>query len=77
LNKSESLICRALLKYGYSSFQLEILKECEREQCLKYEQEYIDLFNPEYNILPVAGSSLGHSHSEETKAKMREAARKV
>jgi hypothetical protein len=30
----------------------------------------LDLLKPEYNILPVAGSSLGLKHSAETKAKM-------
>lgn len=27
-------ICRALLKYGYSNFQLEILEYCECSKCL-------------------------------------------
>ena len=34
------------------------------------EQYFLDLLKPEYNILSKAGSSLGHIHSEETKAKM-------
>src|SRR6185503_11273761 len=28
-------------------------------------------FNPEYNVLKVAGSTLGYKHSEETKAKFK------
>lgn len=35
------------------------------------EQYYIDLINPEYNILRVAGSSQGHRHNEATLAKLR------
>jgi hypothetical protein len=31
------------------------------------------LFNPEYNVLKVAGSSAGRIHSEETHLKLRKA----
>lgn len=61
------------LKYGYSGFKLEILEFCNKDEVIAREQYYIDLFNPEYNILKKAGSSLGFTHSEETKAKMKEA----
>jgi len=64
------IINRALLKYGYSNFILEILEYCEPSKCIDREQYYIDLLKPEYNILPTAGSSLGFKHSEETLAKM-------
>jgi group I intron endonuclease len=64
------LICRALLKYGYENFRLEILKYCSPEKCIKWEQFYIDLFNPEYNILKIAGSSLGSNQSEESRVKI-------
>jgi group I intron endonuclease len=73
LDRSKSPICRALLKYGYSNFKLEILCYCKPEECLAKEQECLDLFKPEYNILKTAGSSLGFTHSEETRKKMREA----
>jgi group I intron endonuclease len=66
------LICRALLKYGYSNFSLEILEYCEPENAIKREQYFLDLLNPEYNILKTAGSSLGRKHSVEAKAKMAE-----
>lgn len=36
------------------------------------EQYYFDLLNPEYNVLKIAGSSLGFKHSEETLKKMKE-----
>lgn len=65
-----SLICRALLKYGYSGFRLDILEYCEIDKLLEREQFYIDTIKPEYNILLVAGSSLGHKHSEKTLAKL-------
>jgi group I intron endonuclease len=53
---------------------LEILEYCAAEKCLEREQYYLDLLTPEYNILKVAGSSLGRKHSDEAKAKMREKA---
>jgi hypothetical protein len=70
-------ICRALLKYGYSGFSLEILEYCEPENVIKREQHYIDLLNPEYNILKIAGSMLGFRQSEESRAKMSAAAKKI
>ena len=68
--RSNSIIHRALLKYGYSNFQLEILEFCDPNLCLEREQHYINLLKPRYNILKKAGSSLGFKHSEETRAKM-------
>lgn len=41
--------------------------------CLEREQYYIDTINPEYNILKVAGSSLGHIRSDETKLNITKA----
>lgn len=66
-----SLISRALLKYGYSGFRLDILVYCNPEQLIKREQYYINTINPEYNILRIAGSSLGYKHTEESLAKIR------
>ena len=65
------LIDKALLKYGYSNFQLEILEHCDPSLVIKREQFYLDLLKPEYNILPKADSSLGHKHLEKTLEKMR------
>lgn len=65
------LIYKAILYHGYSNFTLEILKYCTPSETVKIEQHYLDLFKPKYNILPTAGSSLGHKHTEETLAKFR------
>ena len=65
-----SFISRALLIYGYSGFRLDILEYCNIEQLIGREQYYIDLINPEYNILRVAGSFLGHKHSGASLAKL-------
>jgi hypothetical protein len=50
LNRSKSHILKAILKYGYSKFSIEILEYCSPEICIEREQYYIDLLNPEYNI---------------------------
>jgi|SRR5882757_3198321 group I intron endonuclease len=68
------IIYKALLAHGYSNFTLEILEYCEPEQNIEREQYYLDLFKPEYNILKIAGSSLGHKRSKETREKIRAAA---
>jgi group I intron endonuclease len=64
------VIYKALLKYGYANFSLEILEYCEPSKCVEREQYYLDLLKPEYNILPTAGSSFGFRHSEESKKKL-------
>lgn len=69
--RSNSLIHRALIKYGYSNFQLEIIEYCDKDICVKREQYYIDLLQPEYNILQIAGSSKGYKHTADTLKKMR------
>ena len=67
LENTTSIVYSALLKYGYSNFSLPILEYCEPSKLIDKEQYYIDLLKPEYNILYVAGSRLGHKPSEETK----------
>jgi group I intron endonuclease len=64
------IINKALLKYGYSGFKLEILEYCEPSNVIAREQYYLDLFKPEYNILAKAGSLLGFKHSEYTRRRM-------
>jgi group I intron endonuclease len=71
--KQNMIINKALLKYGYSGFKLDILEYCSKETVIAREQYYLDLLKPEYNTLKKAGSSLGYTHSEETRAKMKEA----
>lgn len=65
-------IYNALLKYGYSNFRLEILEYCDVMTLIEREQYYIDTLRPEYNILTIAGSSLGFKHTETALAKLRE-----
>lgn len=41
------------------------------EKLLEREQYYLDLLKPKYNILTIAGSSLGYKHTEATIAKFK------
>jgi len=76
LDRNKSMyICNALKHYGYSAFSLSIIeyiniqnlsKNETKKLILEREQYYINLLNPEYNLLKVAGSLLGYQHSEET-----------
>jgi len=71
---------RAFSKYGISGFNFLILAEYtvqkdisvqeNRDALLALEQQFLEQYSPRYNILPIAGSPLGFSHSEETKAKL-------
>lgn len=73
LEKYNSKIYRALLKYGYSEFRLDILEYCDISTVIKREQYYLDNLKPEYNILKYAGSSYRFKwgkHTEVTKLKL-------
>lgn len=63
------MLYKAVNKYGWNSFNLEIFEYCspDKETLLKREQYYLDTFKPYYNIHITAGSPLGFNHSEETK----------
>lgn len=71
------VINKALLKYGYSKFKLEILEYCAPKELAKREQYYMDLFTPEYNVLKIAYSHLGYKHSEEALVKVRSNLKKL
>lgn len=60
------------MKYGYNKFSLDILEYCEPSLLIKREQYYLDTLKPEYNILKIAGSSLGYKHSPETLLNFKE-----
>lgn len=71
---SNSLICKALLKYGAESFFVFVLESCTHcDTCsiLSLEQFWIDTLDPYYNISPIAGSTKGVVRSPEFKEKQR------
>lgn len=60
-------IHNAILKYEYSNFSLVILEYIvNKDEIIRREQYYMDLLNPNYNVLEKAGSTLGYKHTEET-----------
>jgi group I intron endonuclease len=83
LNRNKNMyIYNALLHHGYSAFSLSIIEYINISNLnvkeagkliLEREQYYLDTLQPEYNILKIAGNSLGYKHSKEALAKMSEA----
>lgn len=56
-----------LLKHGFKKFSLEILEYCEDGiNPVTREQYYLELLKPDYNVLDLAGSSLGFKHKRKT-----------
>lgn len=43
-------ISKAIAEYGMNNFKSEILIECSLDELDKYEKEFIDKYNPEYNL---------------------------
>lgn len=74
LNKHSNIILtRAYNKYGEQNFVFEILEVVnDKNELINKEQWWIDLLNPQYNILQKAGSSFGYRHTQECKIKMSE-----
>jgi group I intron endonuclease len=73
-----SIIGRAITKYGYSNFSLTILEYCDKDNLTAREQYYFDTLNPVYNILKVAGAYAdSFTHTEETKSKISKALKGV
>ena len=64
---------RAYLKYGESALVFSPVLYCERQELLRYEQGFIDLLEPEYNVCRIAGSSLGVVRSDETRKRVSDA----
>lgn len=70
ISRKSMIINKALIKYGYSEFKLEILEYCDPKELIKREQYYLDLLSPKYNVLKFAYSSLGYKHTEKTLVKV-------
>ena len=65
------VINKALLKYGYSKFKLDILEYSNVKELVNREQHYMNLLSPEYNVLNKAYSSLGYKHTKNSLVKVR------
>ena len=65
------ILQRAVNKYKIENFEFIILEECDKKDLINREQYYLDTLQPLYNILPIAGSSLGCKQSKETILKLK------
>lgn len=75
--RANSIIHRALLKYGYSCFSLEILEYCDKQETFVREQYYLDLLEPDYNICKFSGVYAGYKHPDEIRREMSESRRGI
>lgn len=72
LQENNSYIYSSILKYDYINFSFNIIKYCSKDDLVKWEQYYINLLKPEYNILKIARSSLGFKHSLATIQRLKD-----
>ena len=65
-------------KYGRKAFKFAVLEHvADVEALIDREQHYIDTLEPEFNICKVAGSQLGVKRTEEVRAKMSKAVKRL
>jgi group I intron endonuclease len=65
-----SLICRALLKYGYENFSLEIIEYISEEKIVEREQYWISELKPVYNLITFVNGKHTYFHTKESREKM-------
>lgn len=60
-------------KYGLNDLKFEVIEKLEwNKSVVEREQYYIDLLNPQMNVLKYAGSTYGRKVSDETRLKLSE-----
>jgi len=76
---SNTIISRAIRKYGHDNFLFEVIEYCEIDKLVEREGYYLDLLQPfrennGYNILKDSsiGGWLGMLHTSEARSKMSE-----
>jgi group I intron endonuclease len=73
-NKHHScFLQRDFNKCELGDFIYGVIEFCNPENCIEIEQTYLDMFNPDYNTSPTAGSSYGVKHTLETRKKYSKA----
>lgn len=71
-NKHHSIILQNHTnKYGLDDLTFSIIIECNVDDLIKYEQKYIDMYNPYFNVRKIADSNRGIKRSKETKERLR------
>lgn len=58
-------------KYGLNVFKFDIVLVCRPEDCIMYEQMFLDILQPRFNTSKTAGSTLGTKATDEKRANMR------
>lgn len=73
-----TIVHAAVLKYGLSNFRFVVLESVNSENglddnnlLLMREDHYLSTLKPIYNIAPKAGNTLGVTHTDRTKQKMK------
>lgn len=64
-NHCNSKLQHVVNKYGLAGIRFLTIETCPPELCIGMEQYYINLFQPYYNIAPIAGNTLGYKHTRE------------
>lgn len=64
-------------KYGPEGFDWLVVERCSVEMLDEMEQWWMDMTPDLFNAQPTAGSARGYRVAEETKSKMREAAKRI
>lgn len=79
-NQNSPYLQRAYNKYGKANFEFKVLLRCDAQRAvlLVHEQHFIDIYdatNPKYgyNLVPIAGSNLGHKHNNQARTNMSNA----
>lgn len=67
---SHRLLQYAVNEYGLNNFSYKVLITCHPDMRKWYEQQFLDQWNPEYNMHPRSDSSKGYKYSEESKKKI-------
>lgn len=63
-------------KHGEEDLTFSILLECNKDELIKYEQQFIDSYNPWFNVCRKAGSNLGIKWSLEARERYKEVCKK-
>ena len=69
-NHDNAHLQSAYNKYGEEEFIFTPILICESFELIRYEQSFIDILCPEYNICKVANSMLGYRHTKKTRKKL-------
>lgn len=68
------ILQRVYNKYGMEKLSFEIVEYIKNiNNLISREQHYLDTLNPRYNILKIAGNTLGYKFSQESKNKLSKA----